>query len=131
MRRYWDSSALVDALHDTRVEALAKEADQWTRYHTLSESFAVLTGGKLGVRYQPDDAVALLREITATFQFIDLELSEIWFALENAQKKGVRGGNVHDWLHVRAAAKAKVSELLTDNLADFVNLADGFKVIAP
>jgi hypothetical protein len=31
MKRYWDTSALVDALHDVRIERLALEAEQFTR----------------------------------------------------------------------------------------------------
>jgi hypothetical protein len=69
MKRYWDSSALVDALHDSRIEKLAGEEDQFTRPHTLAEMFSTLTGGRLGVRYLPDEAAALIRDITASFNF--------------------------------------------------------------
>jgi hypothetical protein len=44
MKCYWDASALIDALHDSRVEQKALEPDQWTRAHALSETFATLTG---------------------------------------------------------------------------------------
>jgi len=49
VKRYWDSSALVDAVEDNRIEALALEKDQYTRPHTLSEVFSTLTGGRFGV----------------------------------------------------------------------------------
>lgn len=39
--------------------------------------------------------------------------------------------DVHDWMHARAAKKAGVTVLLTDNFTDFQNLADGFTVEAP
>jgi hypothetical protein len=39
MKRYWDTSALVDALHDSKLEAKILERDQWTRPHTLTEAF--------------------------------------------------------------------------------------------
>lgn len=71
MKRYWDTSALVDALHDFRIEALALEPEQWTRPHSLAEAFSTLTGGRLGFRYLPSDAAALLRELTAGFSFMD------------------------------------------------------------
>jgi hypothetical protein len=131
MKRYWDSSALIVALHDSRVEKLAREPDQFTRLHTLAESFSTLTGGRLGFQYPPDDAAALLREITAGMRFVQLELSEILDALDQAQKNGIRGGRVHDYLHARAAAKANVDQLLTDNYADFAGLEDGFMIAAP
>jgi predicted nucleic acid-binding protein len=130
MRRYWDASALVDALHDPRVEQKALEPDQWTRAHALAETFSALTGGRLGFQYGPDDAAALVREIAAGMNFVELA-AETLAALEAAQKRGVRGGRVHDWLHARAAQKAKVTELLTDNFADFAGLEDGFSILPP
>ena len=131
MKRYWDSSALVDALHDSRIEKLAREQDQFTRPHTLAEMFSTLTGGRLGVRYLPDDAAALIKEITGDLNFVSLDASEIQAALDSARKHGVRGGNIHDWIHARAAEKAGVQVLLTDNHNDFENLAEGFTIEAP
>jgi hypothetical protein len=128
MRRYWDASALIDALHDPRVEQKALEPDQGTRVHALVETFSTLTGGKLGFRYLPDDAAALIREISGGMNFIELDATETMAALETAQRCGVRGGRVHDWLHARAATKAQATELLTDNFADFSGLEDGFLV---
>jgi len=121
----------VDALHDSRIEKLASEADQFTRPHTLAEMFSTLTGGRLGVKYLPDDAAALIREITASFNFVNLDASEIQAALDSARNHGVRGGNIHDWIHARAAEKAGVQVLLTDNYGDFENLAEGFTIEAP
>lgn len=126
MKRYWDASALVDALHDPRVEQKAIEPDQWTREHTLAETFSTLTGGRLGFRYLPEDAAALIREISAGMNFVELDPAETLAALEAAGRRGVRGGRVHDWLHARAAHKARVAELLTDNLVDLAGLEDGF-----
>lgn len=105
MTRYWDSSALVDALHDSRIETLALEPDQWTRAHSLAETFSTLTGGRLGFRYLPDDAAALIRELTRGMNFVRLDPEEILAALAEAQQHGVRGGRVHDWLHARAAQR--------------------------
>ena len=62
MKRYWDSSAVVDALHDCRIEGLMLEAEQYTRAHTLAEVFSTLTGGRLGFKYLADDAAALVKE---------------------------------------------------------------------
>lgn len=131
MRRYWDASALVDALHDPRVEQKTREPGQWTRLHALVETFATLTGGRLGIQYLPDDAAALVKEVSSNMSFVELDHSEISMALESAQQHGVRGGRVHDWLHACAARKANVAELLTDNLSDYAGLEDGFTVLAP
>jgi len=132
MTRYWDSSALLDVLGDSRIEALSKEKDQWTRPHTLAEMYSTLTGSRLGFSYHPADAAAIIREITASMNFVELSPGEIQAALDSdGQKRGVRGGNVHDFLHAVAARKAKVETLLTDNLTDYANLADGFSVTPP
>ena len=85
----------------------------------------------MGVRYLPDDAAALIKEVTGKFNFANLDATQTQAALDSAQKQGVRGGNIHDWLHAKAAKKAGVQVLLTDNHSDFVNLAVGFAVEAP
>lgn len=131
MKRYWDTSALVDALHDSRIEALALSPDQWTRPHTLAETFSTLTGGRLGFKYLPSDAAAMLRELTAGFNFVELNVMETLAALDEAERRGVRGGRVHDWLHAQAAAKAGVVMLLTDNVNDFTGLIDGVQIAPP
>ena len=131
MRRYWDASALVNAFFDSRVEKLSREPDQWTRVHTLAEMFSTFTGGHLGHRYAPADASAIVQQLTAAMNFMELSLQEVKDALEEAQDHGVRGGNIHDWLHACAARKAGATILLTDNLTDYGNLADGFKVEPP
>jgi len=131
MKRYWDASALIDALHDLRIEQKALEPEQWTRTHALAETFATLTGGRLGFRYLPDDAAALIRELTRTMNFVELDAAETLAALDVARSRGVRGGRVHDRLHARAAKKAGVEELLTDNLNDFAGLEDGFSSVPP
>jgi len=131
MKRYWDSSALVDALSDPRIESLAKEADQFTRPHSLSEVFSTLTGGRLGFRVRPSDAAQSIRELTSSITFVNLGTVEILEALDQAERLGVRGGNIHDLLHACAAKKAGVDVLLTDNLSDFKNLSDGFDVEPP
>jgi hypothetical protein len=131
MKRYWDASALIDAFHDSRVEQKVLEPDQWTRAHALTETFSTLTGGKLGFRYLPDDAAALIRELTQGMNFVELDARETLKALDIAQQRGVRGGRVHDWLHAYAARKAGVAELVTDNLSDFAGLEEGFLLVAP
>jgi predicted nucleic acid-binding protein len=112
-------------------EQKALEPDQWTRSHALAETFATLTGGKLGFRYLPDDAAALIRELAQTMNFVTFDAAETMAAMDTAQRHGVRGGRVHDWLHAHAAQKAGVAELLTDNLSDFVGLEDGFSLAVP
>jgi predicted nucleic acid-binding protein len=131
MKRYWDSSALVEALHHSNVEEKALEPDQTTRPHALAETFSTLTGGRLGFKYLPDDAADLIEELTGNFQFVELTPGEIKAALRAAQAHGVRGGRVHDWIHAVAAQKSGSKVLLTDNLSDFEGLQNGFRVVSP
>src|SRR5260221_2794753 len=114
MKRYWDSSALVDALSDPCIESLAKEADQFTRPHSLLEVFSTLIGRRLGFRVRPSDAAQSIRELTSSITFVNLGTVEILEALDQAERLGVRGGNIHDLLHACAAKKAGVDVLLTD-----------------
>ena len=131
MKRYWDSSALVDAIHDSRIGGMALEPEQFTRPHALAETFSALTGGRMPIRYLPDDAAALVEEITKNFSFVQLSADEVKFALHQAQTRGVRGGRVHDWLHAVAAKKSGAKELLTNNFTDFDGFEDGFTVAPP
>jgi len=131
MKRYWDSSALVDAIHDSRTERMALEPGQFTRPHALAETFSALTSGRMAVKYLPDDAASLVEEITKNFSFVELTAPEVKEALHKAQSRGVRGGRVHDWLHAVAAKKSGAKELVTDNFSDFAGLEDGFTVAAP
>jgi hypothetical protein len=88
MRRYWDASAIIDALHDSRVERKLLEPDQWTRPHALVETFSTLTGGRLGFQYLAEDAAALIREISGGMNFVELDVSETVAALDAAQRRG-------------------------------------------
>lgn len=131
MKRYWDTSAIVDALHDDALRQLLIEADQFTRPHALAEAFSTLTGGRLGFRYPPAEAAEMLRALSRNLRFVELDAAETIAALLEARERGVRGGRIHDWLHAFAAAKAGVTELLTDNLGDFAGLESGFTVRQP
>jgi hypothetical protein len=131
MKRYWDSSALIDALQDSRIEAMALEPEQFTRPRALAESFSQITGGRLGIKVLADDAAALLDELTENFSFIELSAAEVREALHRPQENGVRGGRVHDWLHAVAAKKSGAAELLTNNFPDFEGLEAGFVVRSP
>ena len=131
MKRYWDTSALVDALHDAKLQAMVSEADQWTRPHTLVEAFSTLTGGRLGFKYAPEDAAALVKEIAKDMNFVELDKKNTLEALTLARHHGICGGRIHDWMHARAAAKAGVSVLVTDNGTDFAGTEDGFRLVSP
>jgi predicted nucleic acid-binding protein len=131
MKTYWDASALITGIGDLAVASQILSADQFTRVHSLAEMFSTLTGGRLGFRFEPNKAAEMIKRLTQNLNFVELSASETKQALSLAQKKGIRGGHVHDWLHVVAAKKAGVKKLLTNNLSDFQSLKDSFIVASP
>ena len=50
---------------------------------------------------------------------VELTAKETLKAIQEAGAQGVRGGLIHDRLHVQAAHKAKVDTLLTENTHHF------------
>lgn len=124
MRRYWDTSGLVEALHDESVRLKITRESAATRSHSFSEVFSTLTGGRLGFRYAPDDAAEIISSLAKDLEVVDLSLEESLAALSQAGRVGVRGGLVHDFLHAQAARKAGVQKLVTLNRNDFVGLLD-------
>jgi predicted nucleic acid-binding protein len=117
---YWDSSSLIAAL------IAGHQPKGLTRTHTLAEVFSTLTGKGIETaagrqRLYPDDAAALLSNLPR-LKFVDLTPGEALKALESAETHGVRGGLVHDWLHVQAAHKAEADLILTENTQHFRTL---------
>ena len=128
---YWDTSALIMALHDETIRERLANGEHVTRSHSLSEMFSVLTGGRFRVRYSPNNAAALAADIARQVTFVDLSTEEVLRGLNEAGRYQVIGGRVHDWMHTLAAEKAGAKTLLTLNGDDFSGLARGFTVEAP
>jgi predicted nucleic acid-binding protein len=122
MRRYWDASGLVEALHDEAVRLKITKELAVTRSHSLTEVFSTLTGGRLGIRYAADDAAEMIASLAKDLELVDLSSEEVVEALLRAGKAGVRGGRVHDYMHAVAAEKASVAELVTLDVGDFADL---------
>lgn len=131
MNVYWDSSALVLGAGDPVVRARLRTGQPWTRPHALAETFATLTGGRLGYRVDPGKASTLVAELAARLRFIELPAEDTLETLAAAKACGVRGGRTHDWLHTVAARKAGCSRLLTLNLTDFEGLDPELAIESP
>ena len=120
MKTYFDSSVLVAAaLAEATGHAgslAAVRAGGWSRLHALAESFSTLTG-RFGV--PAEVAVGALASFTARLRFVELSPASVWHALESAQAAGVRGGGIHDWLHVAAAREAGCTRWATYNARHF------------
>jgi predicted nucleic acid-binding protein len=131
MKAYWDSGALVQATSDLPLRTRLHRDRGYTRTHALAEVFSALTGGRLAIRLDADAASRIVAGLAGDLDFVDLDAKEVLSALRQAQKRRVRGGRVHDYLHARAAEKSGAPELLTTDEYDFASLTDRVKVAVP
>lgn len=128
MTLYLDSSVLVSSLLPddpdyAACDALMGQPGNWTSPHALNETFATLTGGRLGTRIDANVAGRMIREsIWPCVQFVELTVDEILDAQAVARQQGVRGGGVYDYMHLTAARKIKADKVITINLTDFQHL---------
>ena len=130
MKTYWDSSALVAATldGDIRARLTVGSRDAVTRAHSLAEVFSTLTGSRLGFRVEADDAVMVIDDLLEDLDVVEVSTNEVMDALRAARSKGVRGGQVHDYLHAVAARKENCDVLVTLNRSDFEGLFDDLTI---
>lgn len=128
MKALLDSSVLVAALledqpgHDACLRLLAGKPSVWS--HALSETYATLTGGRLGLRLGADVAAELIGDhLAPRLSTIELTTNDLLKTLKQAHSAGVRGGAIYDYLHLMAARKAKADVLYTLNARHFAALA--------
>lgn len=129
MKLYLDSSVLVGSLvedepsHDLCLELLRrKDLTSWT--HALAETFATLTGGRLGIRVPSAIATQLINEsLLPRLQFVELSAAETMAAIGMSESAGVRGGAIFDYLHLIAARKSAAKYLYTLNVRHFAALS--------
>ena len=62
MKTYWDSSALIEALHDQKLRDRLKPGESASRPHSLVEVFSTLTKG-VNYRYSPADAAKMIGDL--------------------------------------------------------------------
>jgi predicted nucleic acid-binding protein len=130
---YWDTSAAINAAVSAEVWRRLAADVHYTRSHLFCEFFAVLTGrgilvsdseGKaVRVVLSPADACAWLRRFSQYVTAVELDSAETLDALDQAERKGIQGGRVYDYMHAAAAEKAKVDAVLTRNRDDFIGLS--------
>ena len=112
MKTYWDSSALIQALHDTNMRSRIKPGEHGTRPHSLAEVFSTLTKG-VNFRYVPADAARMITDLVNDLDFVELSAADALGAVKQASSQGVRGARIHDLMHATAAAKYGAGLLLT------------------
>ena len=129
MKVYLDSSVLVAALvedepsHENCLELLRRKGIvAWT--HALAETFATLTGGRLGIRVPPGIASQLIAEsLLPRLQLVELSAADMIEAIDGSASAGMRGGSIFDFLHLTAARKSTAKSLYTLNVRHFAALA--------
>lgn len=127
MKSALDSSVIVSALcaSDPDHEACRKtllSARHSILAHALAETFATLTGGRLGFRVPAPAAAGLLRsKVVPRLRAHSLDADDFLSAFEEAEARGVRGGAIYDYLHLAAARKAGAKRFYTLNLSDFLS----------
>ncbi len=131
----FDSSALVAscvAAHPQHRWAL-KSIDSSAEAaricaHALAETFAVLTSA---YRLPAATAIELVEAVSEWATVVELNASDYFAALRLVQRANRSGGAIYDALHCVAAAKAKVSHIVTLDPGDFASLAPGMKIVQP
>ncbi len=124
---FLDSSVIVAAVaeiepyHEASAALLLGKDSLHIRSHALAEAFSTLTGGRLGLRLSAPDALQLLTvNIRPRVKVVDLSATAILRSLASAESRGIRGGAVHDFLHLTAARKARARKLYTLNTRHFL-----------
>jgi predicted nucleic acid-binding protein len=125
VRAALDSSVIVAALDGDDPDhadcrKLLLSAKFSIHAHALSETFATLTGGRLAIRVPAVEAASLLRKwVAPRLAVTALEADDVLGAFDESSERGVRGGAIHDYLHLVAARKARAPMLYTLNISDF------------
>ena len=128
--KYYDTSALLRAWK----EGWAPERGL-TRSHTVAEWISIQTGRGLVYRtpqgqlvkhnLSPADAAGEAQQLFAQLTFRDLTGAQTLEAARlAATKRGVRGGNFHDFVHARTAEVFGAECIVTLNLRDYGLMTD-------
>ena len=130
MKAYWDSSALIKALHDHKLRTSLKPGKDGTRPHSLAELFSTLTKG-VSFHYSPSDAAAMIKSLSESLDFVELSADDAVSAIKSASSQGVRGARIHDLMHAAAAEKYRATVIFTLDKAGFSTLKSAVPAQAP
>jgi len=130
MKAYWDSSALMKALHDQKLRTSLKRGKDGTRPHSLAELFSTLTKG-VNFHYSPEDAATMIESLAGNLDFVELSANDAVSAINGASAQGVRGARIHDLMHAAAAKKYHATVIFTLDEAGFSFLKSLIPAKAP
>lgn len=121
-----DTSVLVAALiprQSYAVESVAviNHGKSCAFAHALTETFSILTGGRLPFRIDPGEATRLIKSrISPMVEAVELHADDLLKAFSESKARGIRGGAIYDYLHLFAARKAGAERFYTLNSSDFM-----------
>ncbi len=127
MKSAIDSSVIISALigeapDHNACHVILLSARHSIHAHALSETFSILTGGRLGLRIPAFDAASLLKEqVAPRLNVVSLTETDLLTAYGETEARGIRGGAIHDYLHLVAARKAGAKRFYTLNAVDFLS----------
>ena len=108
-----DSSRELQRVHSGEITGVVAA-------HGLAETWAVATGIPVHPPIPAGEVLHFLKEgVLSRFEVVSLDAKDYEAVLEAATRNGVRGRVVFDMLHVAAARKADVDQILTYDVRDF------------
>jgi predicted nucleic acid-binding protein len=125
MKTAFDSSVLVativvsEAFHEECCQCVDTGGGSIYQ-HGLVEVFNTLTGGRRDQRLSARDAAKIVSsEIARDLSVATLSVKETLQAMAEAESRGVRGGAIYDFLHLKAACKFGANRVVTLNSSHF------------
>jgi predicted nucleic acid-binding protein len=128
---FFDSSTFIAAVseddpdHEASARAWRLSKKRALYAHALLETFSILSGGRHPAALTPGDAAELIRLNVSTrgVRLIDIPSAAILDYLPGAERAGVRGGAVYDFMHLAAARVSGAKRIVTLNVRHFVAAA--------
>jgi predicted nucleic acid-binding protein len=120
-----DASVLISAMlaHEAYHEECNRVIDAkivGVYSHGLLETFSTVTGGRRGMQLSAAFATDVIEnDYVPRLTITTLAPTEILRAMNECERRGVRGGAIYDFLHLAAARKAKATKFYTLNERDF------------
>jgi predicted nucleic acid-binding protein len=99
--------------------------------HSLAETYAVLTRLPSPHRLRAADAISLIKVNWGRNHIVHLTGRETWRVIDEAERRGLAGGQTYDALIAMTALKGGASTLVTWNLRNFAAFKDEIEVVAP
>ena len=103
--------------HAEACRAFDDARDRVASAHSIAECFAILTGR---FRFPPNHANELIRDGLPNLDWVPLPPEKALAVVDEAHKRGVRGGLIYDAMIVAVARHAKADVIYTGNRGDFV-----------